>query len=372
MTIRILETDLNTANGIVKLDASGKLPALDGSLLTNVNVPSAILDNDFDGYQVEVVGVDTTMVEGKLYIVTASCQMAFGPGTENGDRIGILIPDDGITVTLRAVGGSLGTGRRFCINGTCYGDSVADTTMGATSNGTLNISGKGKCLEFVRHNDGIRTGWIEASHIKYFDTAGGATEQGNWGNFDRAFGTNAATGTDNRQTLVFNGTDWVWRKVGIDSVTVSAANGATVSATVPTNYQYMDHLLYFATCSSATWTSGFTINLTNLSSLTRENIHMKPVIFFVGDNKTISNNVAPANVYPYYLIRFSDTTVGSTFQQFANWDNNGVYPYTQLSRIGIIDNVNATSHYWNSAGIIICYDWDAKKWMILKDLARLY
>jgi hypothetical protein len=371
MTIRFNENDLNAAHGIVKLDASGNLPALDGSLLTNLNVPPALLDNDFDGYQVEVVSADTTMAEGKLYIVTASCQMAFGPGTENGDRIGILIPDNGITVTLRAVGGSLGTGRRFCINGTCYGDSVADSTMGATSNGTLNISGKGKCLEFVRHNDGIRTGWIEQSHTKYFDTAGGATEAGNWANFDKAIATNAATGTDNRQSLVFNGTDWVWRKVGIDTKSYSrASDGGTLTLLPLAGYQYGDYEVNFLTTSTTNWTSGYVCNLQAYSAVERDAIHMKPLIFLIQDNKVAINNVSPVNVWPNYLIRFIDNTAGVTFQQVADFDANATPPYTQQSALGIRDPNFGTNHYLTYCGVVIMFDYDQQKWYRLRHLYR--
>ena len=206
MTLRYNEKDTNVANGIVQLDATGKMPVLNGSQLTGIdNLPTANVTNNFDAYQVKTVSTNTTMTSNTLYFVTASCQLDFPAGAQ-GDRIAFVIVDDGITVTMSAQGGNLGTARRFCYKGKCYGNgnNIAGSQFGTIVFGTATATGKGVCREFFRISDGIAVAWVEKSHQQFFDTSGGATEQGNWANFDRAYITNPASSIGHRYTLTYD------------------------------------------------------------------------------------------------------------------------------------------------------------------------
>lgn len=376
MTIRFLETDLNISNGIVKLDSEGKMPVLNGSLLTNLPSTSATLSNNFDAYQVIIQSVDGTIENGKLYMITASCKMTFPSGT-NGNRCAFIITNNNAILTLEANISSGGTALRFCYDGSCYGNQPANTSLGAlVFSTTKTFSGKGKVLEFIRVSDGIAGAWFEKSHQQILETGGGTSYQGNWANFDNTLGTNAATGYATKFTLVNDGIDWRWRTIGQDTTSISSTNGSTVAITVPANHQYMDHLIYLVGLSSGTWTSGFTINLAALSSLSRDLIHMKPVLIILRDATTaLTYNQASVNVWPNYLIRFSDTNTGVTFQQKFNFNTNGdnpIGPFNSVSTVGIQDSQYAltTAHHISQSGVIIAYNVDHKKWYNLKDVFK--
>jgi len=375
MTLRFNENDSNVANGIVKLDDASKMPPLDGSQLTNLTTTPQTLDNNFDAYQVVIQSTDATIQAGRLYMITASCKMTFPSGTAS-DRCAFIITNDTAVLTLEANIGSSGSALRFCVNGSCYGNNPANSTLGAlVFSTTQTYSGKGKCLEFIRTSDGIAAAWFEKNHLQNLDTSGGTTVPGNWANFDNVLGTNAATGYTNKYTLVSDGTDWRWRTIGQDVTSISSTNGSTVSLTLPTNHQYMDHLIYLIGLSSGSWTSGFTVNLTNLSSLSRDLIHMKPVMIILRDaTLALTYNQSAVNTFPYYLIRFSDTTSGVTFQQIVNYDAGLTAPYTTASNIGITDKsyASTSNHQLSEAGIIIVYNADLKKWYKTKALERMY
>ncbi len=376
MTIRFNENDANVSNGIVQLTADGKLPALNGSLLTNLPTTPTTLNNNFDAYQVVVQSTDDTIADGKLYMITASCKMTF-PSGSNGNRCAFIITNDTAVLTLEANISSGGTALRFCIDGSCYGNQPANTTLGSlVFSTTKTFSGKGKCLEFIRVSDGIAGAWFEKNHQQILETGGGTNYNGNWANFQIGLGTNAATGYANKYTLAHDGSYFRWRTLGQDTTSLNAANGGTLAITVPTNHQYMDQLIYFIGLTTGTWTSGYTINLAALSSLSREFIHMKRVFIVLRDAvAALTYNQAAVNTYPYYLIRFSDTNSGVTFQQKWNFNTNGdnpIAPYTKVSNVGIQDYLwqSTTSHQLTNAGVVITYNWDLKRWYRITDLSR--
>ena len=378
MTIRFNENDLNAAHGLVQLDATGKMPVIDGSNLTNLDLPVSTLENTFDGYQVVIANSNITATSNRLYMVTGSCTINFPDGAD-GDRIAFLIVDNGINLTLQISGGSNDTtASRFCVNGTCYTSTggatpTYNTEFGPTTQGTQTYSGKGKCLEFIRYRyPGLYTNWIEKSHYQVFEVAGGTTLQGNWGNFDNVLGTNAAT-SPTRYTLVYDGTDWRWRTLGQAFTNFTATNGSTVALTAPTNHQYMDTLYYtITTTSNVTITTGITINLAALSALARDQIHYKPVVFLMGGNPTVATT-SSSKGYPYYAIKFSDTTAGSSISQKYNFNTTPNLPYTTYNTIGIIDGAQNTSaaDRLNYLGVVIAYDWDQKIWYLIKHIAKV-
>jgi len=91
MSFRFNENDLNSANGLVQLDATGKMPVIDGSNLTGIETTPATVENQFDAYQVVIQSTDVTVESGKLYMITASCTLNF-PNGADADRIAFLIP----------------------------------------------------------------------------------------------------------------------------------------------------------------------------------------------------------------------------------------------------------------------------------------
>lgn len=379
MTLRFNENDLNAANGLVQLDGTGKMPVIDGSNLTNIDSAPATLTNEFDAYQVVIQSTDATVESGKLYMVTASCTLNFPDGA-NGDRIGFLIVADGITLTLQISGGSgTTTASRFCYNGTCYSSTydggAYNAELGSTANATKTFTGKGTCLEFIRYRySALYTAWIEKSHQQNFDILGGTTVGGNWGNFDNVIGTNAGTGW-NRYNMAFDGTDWRWRTLTQDfGALLTLANGATGSLVLPANHQYMDTLYFLVTCSAtgASFTQAITVNLTNLSALAKDQIHYKPVVILWGGNPSIATN-ANSKTFPNYIIKFSDTTVGSSFAQIYDSMTTPNYPYTLSNAIGIKDTEQSTTALKLSGqlGIVIAYDKDQAKWYKLKDISKI-
>ena len=377
MTIRFTENDLNAANGLVQLNSTGKMPVIDGSNLTNIASAPATVENNFDAYQTVIVNSDITATSNRLYMVTGSCTINFPDGAD-AERIAFLITDEGINLTLQISGGSSATtASRFCVNGTCYtstGTGPYNTDFGTTVNGTQTYSGKGKCLEFIRYRyPGLYTAWIEKSHVQSFDISGGTTIGGNWGNFDNVIGTNAGTGWS-KYTLVNDGTDWRWRTLTQDLTTgLTTTNGGTITLTLPTNHQYMDTLYYtVTTTSNATITTGFTVNLTNLSALPRDQIHFKPVVILLGSNPTISTT-STSKTYPYYAIKFSDTNVGVTIAQKYSTNGNPTAPTTTYNAFGFIDDAqNLTlADRFLMLGIIIAFDWDQKRWYLLRNIYKV-
>jgi hypothetical protein len=377
MTIRFNENDLNAANGLVQLDATGKMPVIDGSNLTNLDLPVSTLENAFDAYQVVIANSNITATSNRLYMVTGSCTINFPEGAD-GDRIAFLIVDNGINLTLQISGGSNDTtASRFCVNGTCYTSTggaspTYNNEFGPTTQGTQTYSGKGKCLEFIRYRyPGLYTNWIEKSHYQVFETAGGTTLQGNWGNFDNVIVNNATTPT--RYTLVYDGTDWRWRTLGQAFTTYQAANGATMNISAPTDHQYMDTLYYaIGTNIAATITQGLTVNLAALSALARNQIHYKPVVFLMINNATVATN-SLSKGYPYYAVRFTDTTVGSSISKKYNFNTTPNVPYTTHNTIGIIDGAQNTStaDRLTNLGVVIAYDWDQKIWYLIKHIVKV-
>ena len=379
MSFRFSENDLNTSDGLVQLDSNGKMPVIDGSNLINIDSSPATLTNDFDAYQVVIQSTDATVESGKLYMVTASCTLNFPSGAD-GDRIGFLIVADGITLTLQISGGSgTTTASRFCYNGTCYSSTydggVYNNEFGSTTNATKTFTGKGTCLEFVRYRyPGLYTVWIEKSHQQNFDTGGGTTIGGNWGNFDNVIGTNAATGW-NRYNMAYDGVDWRWRILPQDFGTLlTLANGATGSLVLPANHQYMDVLYFLVTCSAsgAGFTQAITVNLTNLSALAKDQIHYKPIVILWGGNPLIATN-ANSKTWPNYIIKFSDTTAGSSISQIYDAAATPNVPYTTYNSFGIKDTAANTfvTQYSGQLGVIITYDKDQAKWYHLRNILKI-
>ncbi len=371
MTVRYNENDINVSNGIVKLDDNGKMPILDGTQLSNLNLTggTANITNNYDAYEFVVISSNTTIENGKLYLVTASCTCDFiNIANDSEGRVGFIIANDTTTLTLRANVGSGGSALRFCVNGICYGNAPADTTFGPTSSSTPSYTGAGKSLEFIAHNDGIRTAWIEKSHITQFEANNGTTVQGNWGNFDNVYGTNAAT-LPTKYVLVFNGVDWVYRPYGQDITNVSVSNGVTTQVPLPLDHVYMDHIHYVLDLATATYTSGPTIDLYNLSGLERHQIHGKPLLFSVL-NENYDYTTAPENqVFPHYFVKFTDTRLGVTFQQQYNTSSSFSNP-PSANMLGMPDITVAYSatpatvgaHYHKTSGVVGFFNWDTQKW----------
>lgn len=381
MSFRFNENDLNVANGLIQLDGTGKMPVADGSNLTDVHAAGELLTNSFDAYQVVIQSTNATVEAGKLYMVTASCTLNF-PNGEDGDRVAFLIVDDGITLTLQITGGSnTTTASRFCHNGACFTSSFGgpgdpyNSDIGPTSNATKAFTGKGTSLEFTRYRyPGLYTTWIEKSHHQNFETGGGTTIPGNWGNFDNVLGTNAATGWA-RYNLAFDGTDWRWRTLSQDFGTLlSIANGGTGTLTLPANHQYMDVLYFPVTCTAtgSSFTQAITVNLTNLSSLARDQIHYKPVVVLWGGNPVIAAGANSKN-WPYYIVKFSDTTAGSSIAQIYNANATPNVPYTTANAFGLQDTVGSTSAnaFSGQLGVIIAYDKDQAKWYLLRNIFKI-
>ena len=429
MTVRYLRTvntfpqddsNPNPQYSIIQVSTS-QTPALDGNNLTgltNSNFQSpgyellaTAVPQGFDSYNINTVAPGTsssaTVVPNTLYVIHNNAANSGtnltltlpSSGDVNGDRFAVLFAAPRSTTNNQFVASSVliktpatptgGSATRVCYNGICYGsgNALADTTMGPTidlgvssglvisSGGTQPIGGfdDGYCVEFIRYNDGTRTGWFERSHFQQFETAGGTTVQGNWANFDNVISTNAAGGTGIKYTLVYDGTDWRWRTSGQDITSVQQANGATATLGVPTNHQYMDQLIFLCTVSAVPFTTGYTLDLTNFSSLSRDQIHMKPLIFLMGGSTAQAISTTPARAWPGYIVKFTDTTVGVTIQQMANFDDNGVSPFTKVNAIGIEDSAytSTVSHHNAIAGIVIAFDWDNKRWYRIRKLERI-
>lgn len=378
MSFRFNENDLNSANGLVQLDATGKMPVIDGSNLTGIETTPATVENQFDAYQVVIQSTDVTVESGKLYMITASCTLNF-PNGADADRIAFLIVDDGITLTLQISGGSGDTtASRFCYNGVCYtstGVGPYNSDFGTTINGTKTFTGKGTSLEFIRYRyPGLYTAWIEKSHQQFFDISGGTTVAGNWGNFDNVIGTNAATGWA-RYNLAYDGTDWRWRTLPQDFASLlTLANGATGSLTLPANHQYMDVLYFLVTCSASGvgFTQAITVNLNNLSALAKEQIHYKPIVILWGGNPLIATN-ANSKTWPNYIVKFSDTTAGSSIAQIYDANATPNVPYTTYNAFGIKDTAADTSSLKLSGqlGVVITYDKDQAKWYLLRNILKI-
>lgn len=421
MTVRFTENkiniagDSNKAGSLVELTtANGRnaFPALDATNVRNIPGTGTVgtVTQRFDSYEpvtVNITGTTTntavTIQPGKIYIIdhrgTSGVPPSFGSQSvsftineaafNQGDRFAILMNrvngtngnplSFGISVTT----GSSGTASRVCANGICYSNATtpADTTMGTVISGILSYQAsggtavgtlrQGDCFEFIRYSDGIRTGFFEKSHFAFFETTGGTTVAGNWANFDNVIGTNAASGTGIRYTLVYDGTDWRWRTTGQDTTAVNFANGTTNTLALPTNHQYMDQLIFLCTIATIPWSTGYTLNLTNFSSLPRDQIHMKPLVFVLGGS-TAQNVQNSTTTWPGYIVRFTDTTADVTIQQIFNTAENTTSPFTQQNAIGIEDSSygSTTAHHNANAGIVIAYDWDNKRWYRIRKLIR--
>jgi hypothetical protein len=426
MTIRytrgvtVLPSDISAPQHAIVQIGSNITPTIDANNLTNLtnaNFGAPFYESlatpvtqGFDSYNIVTVTATTslTVAPNTLYVIHnpnsgAGIVLTLtlpSSGDVNGDRFAVLFADP--RTTNNTISSSViiktpttptgGQAIRVCYNGICYGtgNALGDSTMGPTldlgsasglainagalTNGQpLGNFEEGYCVEFIRYNDGIRTGWFERSHFQQFETAGGTTVAGNWANFDNVISTNAAGGSGLRYTLVYDGTDWRWRHTGQDTTAVNFANGTTNTLALPTGYQYMDQLIFLCTVSTAPWTTGYTINLTNFSSLSRDQIHMKPLIFIMGGAAAQQISTTPARAWPGYIVKFTDTTTDATIQQMANFDDNGVSPFTKVNAIGIEDSAytSTTAHHNEIAGIVIAYDWDNKRWYRIRKLERI-
>ena len=114
------------------------------------------------------------------------------------------------------------------------------------------------------------------------------------------------------------------------------------------------------------------IEIAALSALARNQIHYKPVVFLMINNATVATN-SLSKGYPYYAVRFTDTTVGSSISKKYNFNTTPNVPYTTHNTIGIIDGAQNTStaDRLTNLGVVIAYDWDQKIWYLIKHIVKV-
>lgn len=187
MTIRLTENYLNATGGISRTipstDSLGRLLAMDGSQLTGLPSANVNIENDFDSFKVIVANSNITAEGGVLYLVESSCTINMPSPIFTGEKIGFIIVNTGVTLTLVTNVSSGGTALRTIISGLAYGNSVAnnDYYQGLAGTTTYTLTGAGKSLYFIgkKTNDaglGYPV-WIERSSrkVRSDNSSGNAT-----------------------------------------------------------------------------------------------------------------------------------------------------------------------------------------------------
>ena len=227
----------NTANNLVQLNASGQLPALDGSLLTNLNASSiatgtladarlsaniARLGNaaNFTGASLQYNGQNVCTTAGNC--VGTGVGSAIGGGgtqyslamfTPDGFNIGDSIAAQNAAGTIMTISGQLSaTSLSASAGASITGNSTVVGTLtgltGVTSSGTITFSGLS--TPGVVHNDG--SGVLSTSLITNADLQGGTygaiTGVGalNAGSIASGFGTINTTNAITTTVTVTGGT----------------------------------------------------------------------------------------------------------------------------------------------------------------------
>lgn len=172
MTIRITDNYLNASGGvnlsIPSTDDQGRLLAFDGSELTGLPPANVSIDNDFDSYKVIEANSNITAEGGVLYLVTGTCTVNMVSPTFTGEKIGFIIVNSGVTLSLVTNVSSGGTALRTVISELAYGNSVGNNEYYKNAAGTtFTLTGQGKSLYLVgkKTNDaGLGyPAWIERS-----------------------------------------------------------------------------------------------------------------------------------------------------------------------------------------------------------------
>jgi hypothetical protein len=171
MTVRLTENYLNASGGIFKsvpsTDDQGRLLAFDGSELTGLPPANVAIDNDFDSFKVIEANSNITAEGGVLYLVSATCTINLPSPTFTGEKIGFIIVNSGVTLSLVTNVGSGGSALRTVISEIAYASSVANNEYYKSSSGsTFTLTGQGKSLYII----GIKTNdvlgypaWVERS-----------------------------------------------------------------------------------------------------------------------------------------------------------------------------------------------------------------
>lgn len=171
MTVRITDNYLNASGGvnlsIPSTDDQGRLLAFDGSELTGLPPANVSIDNDFDSYKVIEANSNISAEGGVLYLVTGTCTVNMVSPTFTGEKIGFIIVNSGITLSLVTNVSSGGTALRTVIGEIAYGNAVGNSEYYKNTAGTtFTLTGQGKSLYLVGRRNGDILGypvWIERS-----------------------------------------------------------------------------------------------------------------------------------------------------------------------------------------------------------------
>lgn len=171
MTVRITDNYLNATGGISNTipstDDQGRLLAFDGSELTGLPPANVSIDNDFDSYKVIEANSNITAEGGVLYLVSASCTINMVSPTFTGEKMGFIIVNSGVTLSLVTNVSSGGTALRTVISEIAYGNAVGNNEYYKNTAGTtFTLTGQGKSLYLVGRRNGDVLGypvWIERS-----------------------------------------------------------------------------------------------------------------------------------------------------------------------------------------------------------------
>lgn len=171
MTVRITDNYLNATGGISNTipstDDQGRLLAFNGSDLTGLPPANVSIDNDFDSYKVIEANSNITAEGGVLYLVSASCTINMVSPTFTGEKMGFIIVNSGVTLSLVTNVSSGGTALRTVISEIAYGNAVGNNEYYKNTAGTtFTLMGQGKSLYLVGRRNGDVLGypvWIERS-----------------------------------------------------------------------------------------------------------------------------------------------------------------------------------------------------------------